>query len=188
MLRLQDNICSVYCEQSRDFQLLCRLIDCIFNGSKNDCDEITHLLHTKTVSGVLLPLLQSKLGFFSTKDINNNSMRIILDAFPTLIKYKGSKQGIIYAINTFVKIEKITSPIYVQIINTQIINGRTENVYKIKIGINKKISNSYILDELLKYIIPTGYVVEYVPYNTLSNLNTKVLLDASVTVTPEAEV
>ena len=188
LLRLQDNICSVYCEQSRDFQLLWRLIDCIYNGNKNDCDEIVQSLFTKDVSGTLLPLLQSKLGFFTNKAINNNSMRIILDAFPTIMKYKGSKQGIIYAINTFVKIEHITSPIFVQIVNTQMVNGTLEYLYKIKIGVKEEVRNSYILDELLKYIIPTGYIVEYVPYDTLTNLNTKVLFDSStVTITTEPE-
>lgn len=154
-LRLQNNVPEIYVNESRDFQLLCRLYDCIINGVKFDIDSIQHITDTSHCNSRLLDLLKTRLGFFNDKNIYSDDMRFVLEAFPYIIKYKGSKKGIIETLCLFMKINGFNSESVLTIDN--------EN-YIIKIGIGAPVTNTEILDEVLKYIIPTGYTYEYYFY------------------------
>lgn len=48
--RLQNNVPEVYVKESRDFQLLCRLYDCILNGVKFDIDSMLNITDSKSCS------------------------------------------------------------------------------------------------------------------------------------------
>ena len=102
--RTQYNVPEVYPNESRDFQLLGRLLDCVANGTKFNIDAIRNLSNAEDIMGSLLPLLQSKLGFFSQENFTDDELREILMAFPYLIKYKGSKKSIDGALNLFVRL------------------------------------------------------------------------------------
>ena len=92
MFRLQNNTPSYYVNNSRDFQLFCRLYDYINNGVKFDIDSIININDPLKINDRLLNLYGSKVGFFTNKNINTNVLRRILKAFPYLIKYKGTKK------------------------------------------------------------------------------------------------
>ena len=65
LLRMQNRTPPIYCEESRDFQLLCRLYDTIVNGLLFDIETITDIINTKNIRSSFLQLLQTKLGFFT---------------------------------------------------------------------------------------------------------------------------
>ena len=48
VIRVQEMTPQVYTEDSRDFQLLSRLYDSVFNGVKFDTDSILSLIDTKS--------------------------------------------------------------------------------------------------------------------------------------------
>ena len=170
-MRLQDNVPEIYVNESRDFQLLCRLYDCIINGVKFDIDSIRYITDTKNCNSRLLDLLKTKIGFYNDKYIFSDDMRIILEAFPYIIKYKGSKRGIIQTICLFLKVNRIKTETQLKIDNTN---------YFIEIGINANIQNTTILDEILKYIIPTGYKYRYYFYEGTNLGSTKIGVKSSV--------
>ncbi len=60
LIRLQNMVPEVYPNNSRDFQLFCRLYDCVFNGNKFDIDSILDICDTEYIDSKLLRLLQSK--------------------------------------------------------------------------------------------------------------------------------
>ena len=78
LLRLQGEVPDPYVEQSRDFQLLVRLYDCVINSTKFDVDSIKKITDTSKIRTNLLSLLQTKLGFFSNAEIDDTSLRLIL--------------------------------------------------------------------------------------------------------------
>lgn len=168
LIRLQDNTPDIYVDNSRDFQLLCRLYDCINNGVKYSIDSITSIIDTETCNARLLQLLQTKLGFITDAEIDNESLRYILRAFPEIMKNKGSKKAITEAVNVFAKVKNIKANIDCLIINKQTRNSVDYDVYKIQIIINANpsdiplVKDTTILDEIFKYIIPTGYTIEYI--------------------------
>ena len=98
------NVPEVYPNESRDFQLMGRLLDCVVNSTKFNIDAIRNLSNAGDIMGSLLPLLQNKLGFFSHENFTDTELREILIAFPYLIKDKGSKRAINGAINLFVRL------------------------------------------------------------------------------------
>lgn len=170
IFRLQDNVPEIYPNQSRDFQLLCRAFDLWFNSTKYNVDSVGRVTDTYTISNSLLELLQTKVGFYSNKNISDDDLRYILKAFPSLIKNKGSKLGILQSIYLFLKLKHLDTNIYV---NTE---GTIDDPHVIQIGIHRsqaktskesiyttsdKISVDFtILYEILNYILPTGYILD----------------------------
>lgn len=149
MIRLQDNVPSVYVEQSRDFQLFCRLYDCIVNGVRYDISTMTNIFDANKINDQLLSLLSIRQGFFTDKNLNADVLRTILSAFPYIIKYKGSRKGIELCVNTILKLEGIYEVPRIDI--------DSENLV-VTIYTESKISNTVGLDELLKYVLPVGYI------------------------------
>ena len=120
LFRIQDNTPEVYTSTSRDFQLIGRLYDCIINGVKFDVDSILDIIDTSSIDNRLLKLLQTKIGFFSSKDINDESLRYVLKAFPNIIKHKGSLKSIKQAVCTFLKLNGIKSKVSIRKINNRL--------------------------------------------------------------------
>lgn len=157
MIRLEDNVPQNYIDESRDFQLFCRLYDCINNGVRFDIDSMIYLFDSFRVNNNLLQLLANRIGFFPKRYIDDNMMRYIISAFPYLIKYKGSKKAINAALSTVLKAENISAKYEIKIEN---INEDTkEDSYVISIIINKPF-NIEVFKELLYYIAPTGYILK----------------------------
>lgn len=165
VFRLQDNLPEVYTEMSRDFQLLCRLYDITNIAYKFDIDSIKDITDTNFIDSRLLPLLQTKLGFFSDKQFDNNVLRYILKAFPIMVKNKGSIKGIKQAINVFLKIHKINTNVIIMINDNNVQDPN--QAYTIQIGIESAFKDTTALTEMLKYILPVGYVSSVFFYTPL---------------------
>ena len=167
LIQCEELVPEVYVNESRDFQLLCRVFNTLLNSSKWYTDGIIHSIDTNIISNRLLELLKTYVGFFSNQTIDNDSLRMILKAFPYLIKYKGSRKGIEEAIYLFLKTQDIKTQSYILITNKEIVPPSTlEDVYSIEIGIKsfEKIDIT-ILRELIRYVVPTGYLLKFVLYN-----------------------
>lgn len=152
IFRLQDNTPSVYTERSRDFQLLCHAFDCVNASVRSEINGMTTILDTQTCINRVIQLLQTKLGFFTTYDYNDDDIRMVLIGFAEMVRNKGSKKAIEEAINVFLRISKINS------IGKVIVNN---NIHTIQIVLKVEPINTTILDEILRYIVPTGYDVVY---------------------------
>lgn len=178
LLRMQNRTPPVYCEESRDFQLLCRLYDTIVNGLLFDIETITDIINTKNIRSSFLQLLQTKLGFFTLHNFDENTLRYVLSGFPIMVKNKGSRIAIEYAVNTFLKINNILSPVTVTFQKTPLTlyNGYTVPDHTIVVGISASLQEATILEEIFRYILPAGIAYYFYYYSTTSEL-TKVLED-----------
>lgn len=176
IIRLQDMTPDVYTRESRDFQLLCRAYDCVFNGVKFDIDSMLDIVDTKMCNAILLQLLQTKIGFFSSASITDAELRLILEAFPVLIKNKGSKKSIIQALNIFLKLNNIKTGCYLNIVNESTDKNLWED-YTINIGIESSPTNLTVLSELLRFIVPTGYKISYFFYSGSSQASKYIITD-----------
>lgn len=156
-IRLQENVPEVYINASRDFQLLCRLYDCMINSVKFSIDGVLRVIDTRLCSNSLLSLLQTKLGFFTEKDFSYDEIRYVLRAFPDIIKYKGSKRGILQAVYVFCKLKHIQTIPNIEIINKQ----NDKPIYQINIILYATPQDTTLLGEIFRYILPTGYTVRY---------------------------
>ena len=172
MFRLQNNTPPIYTEGSRDFQLFCRLYDCVNNAVRFDINTITNILDPLKANDRILELMCTKIGFFTKYDFDADVLRAILSTFPYIIKYKGSIKGIELAVSTILKLEGNNLPPKILIDNTEHI---------INIYISTSIFNTNALDELLDYVIPIGYtysVQEYGDYKSTISLDTNIVVDS----------
>ena len=182
LFRLQNNVPSVYVEESRDFQLFCRLYDCIFNNVIYDTKTILSILDPKYINDRLLRLYATKVGFFTDKNIDNTVYRYILSAFPTALKNKGTKLGIEQAVAAILKAENSNELPIVEIIKAQNNSDGVyddDNSYYINILTPIEIYNKVALEEFLKYIIPAGFRYTIRPY-TRNTADLPILLNSSL--------
>ena len=184
LIRLQDKVPYVYVDKSRDFQVLCRAYDTALNQVKFDIDTIPYILSSSECRNSILPLLQTKLGFQTLKHIDSDSLRIILSAFPDAVRYKGSLLGIQRAINAWLKIIHLETKVYVDVFNVfdksnpsigGYIGQTMIPAYTIAIGVGGNPRDYSILQEILKYIVPTGYGLYFYFFREFSTEQTPTL-------------
>ena len=171
MIRLQDKTPEVYCSESRDFQLFCRLYDCVVNGVKFDIDTIPDILNAMTCRSSMLQLLQTKVGFFTNKQLTDDALRYVLTAFPMMVKNKGSLKAVQQAVNVFFKVNGIRSEVQIWSVSepTQIYDTWVDD-HTIIIGINSTVRDVSLLEEIFRYILPTGFGYYFYFYNQVDEI------------------
>ena len=150
MFRLQENVPEVYLKYSRDFQLFCRIFDTVNNSVRFNVKSTQNLLNPFKINDSVLPLLATRVGFFPKTSYNNRVLRWIIAAFPYIMHYKGSKQGIALAFNTILKAEGNYNK------NTILIDSETSTI---ELYSETPIQNELLLRDVLSYILPIGYRV-----------------------------
>lgn len=152
MFRVGNNVPDVYMQESRDFQLLSRLYDLVFQAARFSIDSMEQISDTMRCNDLLLPLVATKVGFFTDLNLTSKADRICLSAFPYIIKYKGSLQGITLVANVF---EQIT--------NTNVgVQLDKDDSSHVTITFEDYTPDIDLLYSLLSYIRPVGLLIDYV--------------------------
>lgn len=169
LFRISEHVPDVYPRKSRDFQLFCAVFDIVFGYLKYNIDSIRNITDTEYCNQKLIPLLQTKLGFYSDISIPSEDLRLILKAFPFLVKNKGSLTGITGALRIFLKVIGSDAEYEVKVINkVYSSDGKylEDESYIINIATSEVLTNTDVLDQILKYVVPAGYIVKYTYKNT----------------------
>ena len=153
MFRLQNNVPEVYVNESRDFQLLCRLYDSAFGSVKYTIDSIRHTSNANECNGRLVELLKSKVGFFSTLSLTQDELRYVLLAFPSIIRNKGTLEAIKQTIHMWFRLNHIDARLI------QLKEDAENRQLIIMTNIVPK--DTTLLTEIFKYICPAGYEIVY---------------------------
>ena len=152
LIRMQNNVPETYINQSRDFQLLCRMYDVVMNGVKFNIDNVGTITDDKYIQSKLLGLLQTKVGYFESA-VTDDNLRYLLTSFPYIMKNKGSLKSIEQLINVYLKMNHISVPFQVWV-------DLAENSVRCIIKSGKVLDTSMI-DGVMKYIVPTGFSIIY---------------------------
>ena len=173
-IRAQNLIPEVYTDESRDFQILCRLYDSIYNGIKYDADSIKYIVDARNIQSGLLPLLQTKLGFLTKKNLNDTEIRYVLRVFPELVRNKGSLNAIRKLLNMCLKLNNISGAYTISYSDkATVINGISINSHTIIVGLDSIIKNTELINEIARYILPAGfsfYIYFYKNYSAVDEL------------------
>lgn len=172
LIRMQNNVPETYVNQSRDYQLLCRLYDVVMNGVKYNIDALGNITDNAHIQSNLLSLLQTKVGFFES-EVTDDKLRYLLDAFPYIMKNKGSLKGIEQVLNVYLKMNHINTPVQV-FVNTQ----NCTIIVTIKSNV---VLDTKIIEDVMNYVIPTGYSVEY--YFVANMVTSPVITDINQEIT-----
>lgn len=152
MFLVENNVPDVYVNESKDFQLISRLYDLVIQSTRFSIDSMDNISDTLLCNNVLLPLIGTKVGFFTQSKHTDATLRKVLAAFPYIMKYKGSKEGLYLVLNLF---ERIT--------NTKVSLQETDDPNNIIIRFYNYMINVELLYELIEYIRPTGlmFTIEF---------------------------
>lgn len=173
MFRVEQNVPEVYVQQSRDFQLYSRLYDLVFQSARFSIDSMEQISDTMHCNDKLLPLIATKVGFFTDLNLTNYADRQVLSAFPYIIKYKGSLMGIQLVANLFQRIMNV---------NSFVEQDPVDN-HRVVIKFEDYSPNVQLLYALLDYIRPTGVVVDYEIITKTPESATEFIITDNVTIT-----
>lgn len=168
MIRTQELVPDYYIEKSRDFQVLCRILDYLYNSTQYNTSTMLNMTSTRRAKDTVLPLIGDKFGIYE-KDAY--SARQLLEALPTALKYKGSMHSVLMLINAFLD--------YMDVFDfATVYNAKDkESAEQVSLILNRKVStytlvivlstypnltNLRILDTYLKMVIPSGMFIQYV--------------------------
>jgi hypothetical protein len=166
IIRTKNNVPQVYVSESRDFQLFTRVLDFVQNGLKYDIDAMLNSLSTRDIAENYLEHLQSKIGFFTNGHYDDSTLRKALSAMPYILRNKGSELGISMCINTFLNIIGFRRGYNVSIYHEDEVYDHT-----IRVGIEGSEINTDILRDMLSYVLPTGYILEFYFYTSVGTPN-----------------
>lgn len=151
--QLDKNVPNRYVEESRDFQLLCHIIDIYLNQAIEKTFDMRFSLDPQQCRAELLPLLARRMGFITSMHIPDGVLRAICSVFPTCIKMKGTIYAVRLAAHAILGTdEKITLLSVV----------KDDNVpERIDIITNVTSANLPYLKEVLRFITPPGIIYSY---------------------------
>ena len=151
--QLDKNVPNRYVEESRDFQLLCHIIDIYINQAIEKTFDMRFSLDPQQCRAELLPLLARRMGFITGMHIPDGVLRAICSVFPTCIKMKGTIYAVRLAAHAILGTdEKITLLSVV----------KDDNVpERIDIITNVTSANLPYLKEVLRFITPPGIIYSY---------------------------
>ena len=158
-LQLEQNTPEIYSEKSRDFQLLCRIINIYLNALIEKSNKIVYNTDTDTIDENLLYLKARELGFTTHKYFPPNILRNICENFPQLIRRKGTKQAIIDAVYTILSANSLVTLLDINTTNQT-------DPYSLDIISNVSDAEIEYISELLSFIVPAG-----VMWNYIANVN-----------------
>lgn len=151
IFRLDDNVPRIYVNESRDFQMLCRLFTYALNSPKYEAETLHYLNSGMLTNDRLLTNLCEKTGFMDGESIKGEYLRFITENFGRLVRDKGAETGICNAVYLYLLMYNLATACYVQI------DRRT---YTIHIGIKSAVKDIQVLYTILKYIVPTGWLID----------------------------
>ena len=160
MIKTQDLTPEIYYKESRDFQYFGRLYDIIFNYLKTNADLMRSFPINKSTDSKLLELLVRSLGFDNKHDYNYADLNAIAMSFASIIRNKGSREGIEQAIRCILRAEDIDTGFTFEPVASA--TGAPTNTYNIILGIGLGGAEMILLEDILDYIYPAGYLYQII--------------------------
>lgn len=147
MIKTQQLVPKVYYDKSRDFQLLGRTFDVLFNYLKTNIDLIYSNPLSDNSDERLIDLLTLTLGFKSRHNYNVKQLTSLCSAFMLALKNKGNIQSIQLAVDALLHAENISNGVLITVDNEKSVL----NIY-----IPTELKDLNLLNDLLVYILPAG--------------------------------
>lgn len=158
IFRLDDNVPRIYVNESRDFQMLCRLFTYGLNSSKYESETIHYLNSGMLTNDRLLGNLCEKTNFMDGESIKGDKLRYITENFGRLVRDKGAEIGILNSVYLYLTMYNLSTSVYMFI---------DKDNFIVRIGIKSTVRDIDVLYTILKYIVPIGWIVEIFFYAEL---------------------
>ena len=176
MFLVENNVPEVYTQESRDFQLFCKLYDLVFQSSRYSIDSLQRLTDTNSCNNTVLQLFGTKIGLFEElTNVPDRVQRMILSAFPHIIRAKGSFKGLQLVANLFTRITR----------DIVTVSPDEEDLNKVYVNFSTALRYMSVFTTLIEYIRPAGCILEYrrsVPLTDSDSIDVLLSTDDIVTI------
>lgn len=165
--KLENNVPEVYVDESRDFQLLCKVIDVFLCGCINRASSIAYQLDLDNCSEDLLWAIAYMQGFTTKEYIPPNVLRNVCRVFPYCIRNKGTDSAIKTASYAVLSVDRLITGLDVTVFSESVDQELDTTIEKYSIYIECNVDSAYLspylkyLDEVLSFIVPPGFKVKY---------------------------
>jgi hypothetical protein len=151
MIKIKDQLPSIYYDASRDFQILGHLYEVVLNYTKTNADMLYLLPNGIEADTRSTEMLATTLGFRLKRNYDKEQLAALVSIFPRLLKIKGTKGAVDLAGNALVKASGLPGTF------TSDLKG---HVLTVKIPI--ELSDITLFMDLLPYILPFGIRVSII--------------------------
>ena len=165
--KLEKNVPDVYVDESRDFQLLCKVIDVYLCGCINRSATIPYQLDLDKCSEDLLWAIAYMQGFTTKEYIPPNVLRNVCRVFPYCIKNKGTDSAIKTASYAVLSVDRLITGLDITVFAESVDQELSSTTEKYSIYIECDVDSAYLspylkyLDEVLSFIVPPGFRIKY---------------------------
>lgn len=162
MLHLENKTPEYFSEKSRDFQLLCRILNIFLNSSVEQGRKIAGNWSIATLDESLLALMARKLGFMEGSYIPPAILRNICKSYPRILKYKGTQQAVREAAYAVLSAHQEVTAL--NVVYSPKTAGQNNTYYPdpyIHIECNVTSGDEVYLEKLYPYILPAGVRYDY---------------------------
>ena len=147
----------VYSKESRDYQLISRLLTALFSYSESYINNMS--VYNDTINSKLSELRALTLNFIPKHQWPTDALNAVTSCFKYLMKYKGSLTAILACFYIILRFENIESEVDVKVSGNKIQVEIAENIEKIG-----------AIKDLLDYIMPAGIDYEVVIVKAIKGL------------------
>lgn len=152
MIKTRDLVPGVYYNESRDFQVLGRTFEILFNYIKTNADLMEGLPFSKNCDIHLLPLLATSLGFSNKRNYSKEELSALCSSFIALLRIKGTRTAIQQAVNLMLHAHNIN----------KIARVEQESDFNFNIYIPQELEDITILEDIFEYILPCGFTYNFI--------------------------
>lgn len=182
MIDVQHETPTVYFNNSRDYQYLGRTLELLLNYIKMNVDIMEGTYRIDNINQTLVPYLLSMLGFEGTHEYTNVDLLILAKVFKLMIKQKGTREALRDIIYVLLRSEhyesnfKVTVPIIdaSPLRNITLTPQDLSDLYTVEIVIPTSIKDTTIIEDLLDYVLPTGFTYRIITSDTSVEVTTEV--------------
>jgi hypothetical protein len=124
-----------------------------------------NILSTEDMPNSYIERMKSKVGFYTSNEYDDNSLRLAISSFPYCMRYKGSFEGIRRCVNVYLKHLGVRGKSRIDIYNSlpeeqDVSDEQDVYEYTIRIGIPSNMADTTLLKDMLSYVVPTGYFLD----------------------------
>lgn len=147
MIKTQNLTPEIYYKKSRDFQLLGRICDFVFNYLKNTNHAVENNIISDVFDYKLINLVACTLGFKKMHDYDSVQLKAFCTAFSSILRNKGNLKSIEMILNILANEQNIKDNIEVTY---------DSDLCELQVWVPESLKELSLFEDTLDYILPAG--------------------------------
>lgn len=160
MISVQKYTPEVYYKNSRDFQLLGRVCEVLYNYILMNVDNMVGLPISDNTNPILLDLALLTIGFDRHHNYTNVDLVKLSEIFKYIMKIKGTKVVIEEIVYLLLRSQSIKEEEFILNIHSLLgkLRNSNEDFYVIDLYVSNKLKDIVLIEDVFDYILPAGFI------------------------------